>query len=236
MPPIYRLRSDNSSGTAGATLGSGDTTLDLGGDPGWATFGADDYRVLVLSQTETGVDEKVWVVAPYTAGATSCTIQRGKEGTTAVAHSPAPKWRHVPTPWDYDRGRLLATKYGSQGGDYSTTVSTFADVDGTNLAATVTPRTPSCLVTLQAFISNSGGIAEWAITNAADVVQGFARYAIQDNENNHAMLSFQIDGLTPGTSVTFKWRFRKATGGATHTISNTNTANRPVMRIYEVAQ
>jgi len=88
MATLHRRRHNLVYGTLGASLTSGGTSITFaaalkeGGSGGTniTTLGTDEYLPLTIE------DEVVYLTA-YTSGATSGTISRGQEGTTAAAHN-----------------------------------------------------------------------------------------------------------------------------------------------------
>ena len=89
-------------------------TLDLGGlTTGGTTASSSAFAslpvvtnpdVLAISlEPDTVNQEIVWVTA-HSSGATSCTISRGQESTTAIAHAIDAVWVHGPTVADFVSG------------------------------------------------------------------------------------------------------------------------------------
>lgn len=98
-----RIRYSLSKGRLGAAITSGDTTLDLSVDPGWDALGAGEYIVLTLG------DEEIVHVTGYSLGASTCTVERGQEGTVATGHGLGDPWVHAATPQDFDHSELDGT-------------------------------------------------------------------------------------------------------------------------------
>lgn len=94
-----RIRRNNESGTLGAALAAGDTTITFTVAPGFATLQAAEYISLIL-EPDTPNLEIVWLTS-YTAGATTGTILRAQEGTTAIFHASGVTWKHGPTTQDF---------------------------------------------------------------------------------------------------------------------------------------
>lgn len=82
-------------------LSNSATTLNSTELAGLAAVGSSEHVALVLDPTGVGNGpEIVWVTA-HTGSATSATIVRGREGTTAVSHASTIAWAHVATAADY---------------------------------------------------------------------------------------------------------------------------------------
>jgi hypothetical protein len=99
---VARLHSDFQKGTLSAALVDGAaTTLTSAALAGLPAVTAPVTLALTLDPlTVGGSSEIVWVTA-HTGGATTATIARAKEGTTARAHAVGIEWRHAPTALDY---------------------------------------------------------------------------------------------------------------------------------------
>lgn len=110
-----RVRSQAVFGTLSASIVAGDTTINGAGLANLAAIGATEHAAIVLDPKRTaGAPEIVYVTA-HTAAATSATVTRGQEGTTARSHASATEWGHVPTPADYVGGsRLIVRRAASQ--------------------------------------------------------------------------------------------------------------------------
>lgn len=89
---MARLRTNFQKGTLGAALTVSGTTITFASAPGFPTVADGDVVVIVLDAP----DPEIVHLTAYTAGATTGTIARGKEGTTAVAHVSGVAWRHGP--------------------------------------------------------------------------------------------------------------------------------------------
>lgn len=106
-----RRRYNNQFGTiTDNPLTSGATTMNS------ATFGAlpavvaPDYLAIVLDP-DTASEEVIWVTA-HTASATSATIWRAREGSTAVAHTSGAIWKHGPTAADIPDAQWITSPAG----------------------------------------------------------------------------------------------------------------------------
>lgn len=103
-----RFGYNNSVGQLGGTgLTNIATTATFSSAPSWATIASGqpnggDYIPLILDPASNTPDTsfEIAYVTGYTAGQTTATLQRGCEGTTAVAHSAGNFWEVGPTAYD----------------------------------------------------------------------------------------------------------------------------------------
>lgn len=96
--PLYRLPTDFAFGTLSIAAALGDTTLQsaaFAGLPG-GSYSTTAVLPITLLNASTGAREEVWVTA-HTASATSVTVVRGKEGSTAQAWPSGTTWICSPT-------------------------------------------------------------------------------------------------------------------------------------------
>jgi hypothetical protein len=99
-----RVRVNNAIGLLGAGLTNSGTTITFVSAPPFPTIDSTKHVAIIL-EPDTSLEEIVYLTA-YTAGATTGTIARGQEGSTAVAHSTGMPWAHGPTKRDFAAGRL----------------------------------------------------------------------------------------------------------------------------------
>lgn len=92
---MARLRSNNVFGTTtNNPLASGDLTLNAAGLANLTAVTGSDYAVIILDPNRVnGAPEIVYVTA-HTGSATSATITRGQEGTSARSHPSGTFWVH----------------------------------------------------------------------------------------------------------------------------------------------
>lgn len=165
-----------------------------------------------------GSPEIIYVTA-LTAGATSATIARAQEGTTARQHNQDEDWVHTPTIKDYDgaaggSGLIGFTQYNpGTAVQPSTTSSTYSAVDATNLKVVFTaPPSGKVLISLCARAYQTG--ADWQHWGLLDVGNSNALVANTDaqvgspNNNVRATHRCVVTGLTPGTVYTYAWGFK----------------------------
>lgn len=82
-------------------LTAASTTLTSAGLAALPAIGSTEQAAVILDPDGlNGAPEVVWVTA-HTAGATTATVVRGREGTTARQHDRDVPWIHGSTPWDF---------------------------------------------------------------------------------------------------------------------------------------
>lgn len=108
-----RIRGNNQYGALSQTLLIGGTTLN---SPQLASFPAvtgSDIAVLTIDPQQVGGAPEIVYVTAHTASATTATIARGKEGTSARQHSTSEVWINGITTLDLDirryRAKITAT-------------------------------------------------------------------------------------------------------------------------------
>lgn len=132
-----RLRYNNAIGQLGGSgLTAAGTTITFQSAPSFATLGAGDYIPLVLEPpvgSSPSANFEVVYLTAYTAGQATGTIQRGQEGTTAVAHNAGTTWVCAPTQADEMNGLGPSTALAGL-------------VQGTETARNVTAPGRSCVL------------------------------------------------------------------------------------------
>lgn len=87
-------------------LASGGTTLNSTGLSSLAAVSSPDVAIIVLDpEARSGAPEVVYVTA-HASSATTATILRAQEGTTARQHILGTRWIHAPVKLDFDHGNL----------------------------------------------------------------------------------------------------------------------------------
>jgi hypothetical protein len=120
-------------------------------------------------------------------------------------------------------GGLLATTVYNPGSlaSYTTTSTTSADVDATNLAVTfVAPPSGKVIVRLSALggISGANGQMYWGLrSGTTDLLDSQVDGLNSTQTNMMVSVPLQISGLTPGTTYTYKWSWRVVLAGSTPT-------------------
>lgn len=144
-------------------------------------------------------------VAAITAGTDGYVLRRSSSSTMAFAAF---------------NGELLAVKQYAPATTtiFSTTSSTVADLDTTNLAITFTaPASGNVLVTLTGYADNSSNITQyfWLLRNTGGTIITSATLGPNRDPNGVVQSgSMYVTGLTAGTSYTYRWA-HGITGGAT---------------------
>lgn len=102
MPNDTRVRTGAVGGqVTDNPLTSGAVALNSDGLAAAPVIGSTQQWAIILDPDgEGGEPEVAWITA-HTAAATTATIVRGREGTTARAHLRDVFWVHGPTLWDY---------------------------------------------------------------------------------------------------------------------------------------
>lgn len=104
---MARLRTNFVTGTVSDNpLLIGATTLNSAGLADLEAVSGSDIAVIVLDPESKNGDPEIVYVTAHTASATSATITRGQEGTTARQHISGTRWIHGPLENDFDHGNL----------------------------------------------------------------------------------------------------------------------------------
>lgn len=102
MANEIRLRRNNISGTiTDNPLAIGATTINSAGFVDLPTVDATNHLILILDPQEVGGTAEIVRVTAHTAAATSVTVVRGQEGTTARSHVFGTTWMHGPIADDF---------------------------------------------------------------------------------------------------------------------------------------
>lgn len=100
---MARLRYNNALGTLAAPMGTSDTTISFITAPPFATIVAPDYIPIVIdppSDPSPNTAFEIVYLTAFSAGASTGTILRGQEGTTAASHGGGAVWVCGPTGLD----------------------------------------------------------------------------------------------------------------------------------------
>lgn len=87
-------------------LAAGDTTLNSAELASLAVIDTTKHAAIVLDPDATAGPPEIVYVTAHTASATSATILRGQEGTTARQHAQGVAWEHALTLRDISAGRI----------------------------------------------------------------------------------------------------------------------------------
>lgn len=227
---MARLRYNGLTTTLGASLTNSATSVTFAAglthSSGVAvpTISGGDYIPLTILDSAGAVSEVVHLTA-YTSGATTGTIARGKESTSGAAHASGDKVVQAPTTADVLNGILAYKVYNPNTITTFSATGTLSDLDATNLKVSfVAPVNGTVLVTvnaLAAITSGSGSTLYWSLRDdttlatvgsPAQIING----AVSDLHRMRGQ--FVITGLTPGTTYTYRWSQKMASGktGATY--------------------
>lgn len=192
----------------------------------------------------------------------------GRDGTIGVNGAPGPQGAAVPGPagldgedafeWaipgvkgdkgDAGPSALLAVnRYApATNTTFSTTSTTVADMDTTNMVVTFTaPASGKVIVRLSAYADISSNAQQyfWCLRDTSPaLISGASLGAFRGTDGNPYSGSIYITGLTPSASVTYRWA-HGVTGGATGrviagpgvtsgTVSTSNMFQPAVMEVF----
>lgn len=103
MANELRVRSDFKSGTiTDNPLTNVATTINSAAFANLPAIGATEHLMLVLDPTAVAGAPEVVKVTAHTGSATSLTVVRGQDGSSARQHASGTIWRHAPVASDYD--------------------------------------------------------------------------------------------------------------------------------------
>jgi hypothetical protein len=119
-----RIRLNNVAGTLGNIMLFTDTTATFAVSPGFGTIGTTNHAAIIMEPGTT--NEEVIYLTAFTPAATTGTILRAQEGTTAVQHANGVPWIHGQTVRDNSAGRLATVTLSS--GNVAVTSATFVAV------------------------------------------------------------------------------------------------------------
>lgn len=221
---MARLRYNGVETTLGSGLTDGsDTSIDFAavlthdGGTNVPTISSPDYIPLSILDANNKVVEIVYLTA-YTAGATTGTITRAREGTSGAARASGLKVVHAPTVADQEAGRVIAAHHYNPGTLTLTAVNatTDADVDATNLAITFTVPASGVVIAEWSMLAvvvpptTSGSTAMYGTwrESSSSVTGSRARVFLMANGDKdlqaHVIHGARITGLTPGDVKTWK--------------------------------
>lgn len=136
MANEIRLRSNNISGTiTDNPLAIGATTINSAGFADLPVVDATSHLMLILDPQEVGGTAEIVRVTAHTAAATSVTVQRGQESSSARSHVFNTTWMHGPVVSDFDQRAAGQLGY-AQVTAIQSGITVLTDL--TNLAVTVT--------------------------------------------------------------------------------------------------
>lgn len=190
-------------------LTSSATTLTSAALAAMVAIGSTQHLPIILDPDGLYGEPEIAYITAHAAGATTATILRAQEGTTARAHPQDQRWSHGPTMQDFFSPGPLAILSYTAGAAYSTSSTTSSDVDATNLAIAFTaPASGKVLVRLGGVGATSGSNASmyWQLREGTTVVKD--SFATSATGAPFTTVPFLITGLTPFSAHTYKWGFR----------------------------
>ncbi len=220
-------------------LASGATVLTSAGLAAGPAIGATQHQAITLDPDGLSGNPEIAYITAHVAAATTATILRGQEGTTARAHDRDTPWLHGPTVKDFDgsgggSGVIGLTVYNPGGqATVNTTSSTYGFVDSTNLVvAFVAPPSGKVLGRLCARGSGGGDWLHWGVHDGtSDVSVSDAQVTLTNIRSHH---EFQVTGLTPGTTYTWKWRHKNESNSITVSTIYGGASGMAVMEVWAV--
>jgi len=128
MANEIRVRSNFVGGLVDtADLSASGTTLNSAGLAAIpVAIGSTNHMAITLDPDGLYGAPEIAYITALTLGATSCTLSRGQEGTTARQHLMDTPWVHAPTTRDFGHGAIWATRTG---GNVTVSSTTWAAVD-----------------------------------------------------------------------------------------------------------
>lgn len=200
-----RYRDNFKSGTLGADLLTGATTINFGSDPGFPTIASPTYLAIIIDpEGAANGPEIVWLTA-YTATSTTGTIARGQEGTSdpGVTHASGTVWRHGPTIEDFNR--FVWSEHGEDLSGVAQVDIDVADWESAQIKGWLKPATDN--VTLAMRLSNDGGVS--FRSGAADykwswhyMIMGSTHSKQDSNGANHIQMGVS-QGNATGEFISF---------------------------------
>ena len=174
MPNERRLRFDSVGGLIDDNpLTAGATTLNSAGLANLGVVGTIDHAALVLDPDALEGNPEIVYVTAHTASATSATILRGQEGTSALQHSLDIPWVHAPTVVDFNRKEVLSAALNADVG-YSP-ANTYVNI----LSLALTPGTWRVVANLVA-----QGPVGWVVAKIWDGTTAWASAATYNSTAN----------------------------------------------------
>lgn len=193
------------------------TTVNSAGLAALVAVASTEHAAIVFDPDGVFGAPEIAYVTAHAAAATSATIARGQEGTTARQHDRDVPWIHGPTVKDFDgagggSGLIGVTSYKPGSLTPVAAPGAGADVDATNLvlAATV-PPSGKVLVSLSAHARSitSANYYEWGIrVGAADVE--YQGVGFEFTQQQRVTARILLTGRTPGVAESYKWAHRTA--------------------------
>lgn len=165
-------------------LSSGATTLTSAGLAAVGTLGTDEYMVVILDPDGVDGEPEIAYITAHTSAATTATISRGLESSTARAHDRDTPWVHAATAQDFEGITLATQEQASAGLTTATTGYTAGDTLGTGWVFTT-------------MVGTTGGAARLTgirVYDKADIMQSMTLFFAA------ASITFGTDNAAPSIS------------------------------------
>lgn len=207
----------------------GGTTLTSAALATVAVIDSTKHMAITLDPEGLGGVPEIAYITAHTSAATTATILRAQEGTTAREHAADVPWSHSPSARDY-----IKTKYvlGNLAGNHTTTSTSFVDVVTATYDLVIDAMIGDILeMTFDASISGAALLTAdfaWSV-NAVDKTP----YRHVDVTSNPMAISYRlihpvVSGDLTGSSVRVKPRMKTSTS----TLTVHNSASRgPVISV-----
>lgn len=205
-------------------LASGATTLTSAGLASLPVITSTSHMAIILDPDGRAGNPEIAYVTAHTAAATTATITKGQEGSTARAHDRDTPWLHGPTVKDFDASGggagligMASLRHASVDTTITTTSTTAVEIDSTNLSVTFTaPPSGKVLVRLSGYgtANNTAYSHVWSLRDSSPAnVAGSAQSVINQIGGVVGVATLLISSLTPGTTYTWRWAWRVSSAG-----------------------
>ena len=206
-----------------------DLVTDLPADFDVALQGVDTQMLTNANAAiaKTIVDAKGDIIAATAADAVS-RLAVGANNTVLTADSTTA----TGLKWAAAGGTNLGYRVNTSGSNYSTTSTSFVNVDTTNMrVAIVAPPSGAVAISLTAIASNGGGGGDEFWTVSAGAGTSYEITAINGTYLTwfSGTRTIVIIGLTGGVAYNLDWQFRKGAGGGAVDLYSSVTTDRPKM-------
>lgn len=215
-----RSRGNFAAGALDAALAAGATSMSSPALADLQVIDATNHAAIALFTEDANgriTKKEIVYVTAHTAGATTATIARGKEGTSDQAWSSGDKWEHTSTAKDFD-ALLAQTSYRPAANTtigITNTTAAMQDVDAANLVVVFTaPPSGKVNVVLEALTDGPASQSiSWGLRDGASAVADSLQYVMFGNATTiRQRICIPLAGLTPGTQYTWKWGAKVTAG------------------------
>lgn len=234
---MARIRTDFVAGALDAALAAGATSMSSPALADLAAVASPDVAAISLYTADSNgriTKKEIVHVTAHTAAATTATIVRGREGTSDQAWSSSDKWEHGATKEDFGLNPTIAEVFIDNATQVNkdSTSSSFVDFDALAAITFTVPASGNVVVELQAQVNGDATQQNWGLWDTADIAA--TDVAVRYSANQiivTAVYAKRVTGLTPGNTVTYKWRVRRASGTLLCRTSYGGAAGTAIMRV-----